>query len=157
MHRKRVSDIFDFLIFIAIIIGSFLIVAALASMAHDRKSAQERRRAEEEALHTLNAAVGEADGAIAEMDKMAKSIFKEMEEKHQELLFLFSLIEGKKEEAAQKDRIERRAQPALKNPKLGKIQDLYDKGLSVEEIARALAIGQGEVNLILNLGKGRQA
>ncbi|MDR1639114.1 MAG: hypothetical protein LBT59_05400 [Clostridiales bacterium] len=145
------SDIFDFLILIAIIVGSILVIAALASMAHDRKNGAERRRAEQEAIHTLNTAVGEADDAVAEMDKMAKSIFKEMEDKHQELLFLFSLIEGKKGEVAEKHR----AQSSLKNPKLGKIQDLYDKGLSVEEIARALAIGQGEVNLILNLGKGR--
>jgi hypothetical protein len=152
MHRKRVSDIFDFLIFIAIIVGSVLVITALASMAHERKNGAERKRAEQEAIHTLNAAVGEADDAVAEMDKMAKSIFKEMEEKHQELLFLFSLIEGKKGEAAEKHRVQ---QSPLKNPKLGKIQDLYDKGLSVEEIARALAIGQGEVNLILNLGKGR--
>ncbi|MDR2648550.1 MAG: hypothetical protein LBB94_02375, partial [Clostridiales bacterium] len=42
-----------------------------------------------------------------------------------------------------------------KNPKLGKIRALYDQGMTEEEIAKTLGIGQGEVKLILSIGKGR--
>jgi hypothetical protein len=158
MHRKRVSDIFDFVIFFALIIGSCLVAAALASMIAEGKKADGRRQAEQESIKSLNTSLIDADEAMEEMDKLAKSIFKEMEEKHQELLFLFSMIEGKKAEAEESagERPEQESRKSgFKNPKLGKIRDLYDKGLAIEEIARALGIGQGEVKLILNLGKGR--
>jgi hypothetical protein len=139
-------------------------------MSEGKKDAK-RRKAEDDAIKTLNASIGEADETMAEMQKMSKSLLKEIEDKHEELLFLFSLIEEKKidsEEDASEPApsiIEEEAPPtppetpnrksSYKNPKLGKIRDLYDKGLSEEEIARALGIGQGEVKLILNLGKGR--
>jgi len=44
---------------------------------------------------------------------------------------------------------------SYKNPKLGKIRALYDQGMTEEEIAKTLGIGQGEVKLILSIGKGR--
>lgn len=41
------------------------------------------------------------------------------------------------------------------NPKHNEIKNLYKNGMSVAEIARNLNLGQGEVSLVLELGKAR--
>lgn len=49
--------------------------------------------------------------------------------------------------------IERSVKDSTVSPKVLKVQSLYEEGHGVQEIAQKLGIGQGEVELILNLEK----
>ena len=44
---------------------------------------------------------------------------------------------------------------SFKNPNLEKIRSMRAQGLSIAEISKALNMGQGEIKLILELGKAR--
>jgi len=156
-----VSDIFTYAVFGAIVLGIILVISTFSSIKHSDHKISERRQSEEFAIRAINASMSEADQTMEEINKTAKAIFEELEEKHQELLFLYNMIEERKnEETGSAPEIifsEPRPKRAdnIKNPKLGKIRALYDQGMTEEEIAKTLGIGQGEVKLILSIGKGR--
>jgi len=157
-----VSDIFTYVVLGVMVLGIVIVIATYSSIKHSDYKINERRQSEEFAIRAINASMSEADQTMEEINRTAKSIFDEMEEKHQELLFLYNMIEERKNEEVgpasdiifTEPRPKQRADH-LKNPKLGKIKALSDEGLTEEEIARALGIGQGEVKLILSIGKGR--
>ena len=143
------------------VLGIIIIFFTFSSLKQSRKKINEQRQSEEFAIRAINASMSEADQTMEEINKTAKRIFEELEDKHQELLFLYNMIEERKNEeiGPASDIVfsdARHKRPENhKNPKLGKIRALYDQGLSEEEIAKALGIGQGEVKLILSIGKGR--
>jgi len=107
------------------------------------------------------ASIPETDHAIDEINNTGAQILGELDDKHQELLFLYNMIEDRKKDeigsvselVANDSQI--KPSESFKNPKLGKIRALYDQGMTEEEIAKTLGIGQGEVKLILSIGKGR--
>lgn len=116
----------------------------------------------------LNNSIEDADSAIEELNKLCADAFDEFEEKYQELLFLYQMIEEKKKKfsssmnekpknssvrsnvVSKKD-----VKHSYSNPKLKDIQKLEKQGLAVAEIAKKLNMGQGEVKLISELGKER--
>jgi len=143
------------------ILGIIIVILTYSSIKQSDHRINERRQSEEFAIRAINASMSEADQAMDEINKTAKTIFDELEEKHQELLFLYNMIEERKNEeiGPASDIIFSEPRPKradnYKNPKLGKIRALYDQGMTEEEIAKTLGIGQGEVKLILSIGKGR--
>ena len=155
------SDIFTYVVFAVMVLGIILVIITYSSIKKSGYKINERRQSEEFAIRAINASMSEADQTMEEINKTAKVIFDELEEKHQELLFLYNMIEERKNEEAgsASDLIFNDTRPkrsdSYKNPKLGKIRALYDQGMTEEEIAKTLGIGQGEVKLILSIGKGR--
>lgn len=117
----------------------------------------------ENIIETLNKSVSEADNYMDEMSKLSEVIFKEMEEKYQELLFLYQMLDDKQASIKSTDKIDVQSKPEAEtknnhtynNPKLKEINKLKSQGLSYAEIAKQLNMGQGEVKLIAELGKAR--
>jgi hypothetical protein len=155
------------ILFAATISGIILVIVSLVMIIRTGRKIKQAKRDDEFAVRAINASIAEVDGAIEELNKTARAIFDELEEKHQELLFLYSMADKKKavgaangtegrsvlvSSSASQTKISRKE---AKNPKLGKIRNLYDQGMSEDEIAKTLGIGVGEVKLILSLGKGR--
>lgn len=106
----------------------------------------------------LNKSISDADNAIDELNKFCSDAFEEFEEKYQEMLFLYQMIEEKKKETIN-DVAYGSKMPKGKsnynNPKLKEIRMLQKQGLSTAEIAKKLNMGQGEIRLISELGKER--
>ena len=155
------SDIFTFVVFIVMVFGIIIIISTFMSIRKSGNKFNERRQSEEFTMRAINASMSEADQTMEEINNTAKKIFEELEDKHQELLFLFNMIEERKNEEIGPasdvifNDIRQKRPDNYKNPKLGKIRALYDQGMTEEEIAKTLGIGQGEVKLILSIGKGR--
>jgi DNA-directed RNA polymerase specialized sigma subunit len=156
-----VSDIFTYVVLGFVILGIIIILVTFSSIKQTGNKINERRQSEEFAIRAISASVSEADQTMEEINKAAQTIFEELEDKHQELLFLYNMIEERKNEEVGpasdiifSDTRQKRLD-SYKNPKLGKIRALYDQGMTEEEIAKTLGIGQGEVKLILSIGKGR--
>ncbi|MBR1735531.1 MAG: hypothetical protein IJ736_00745 [Firmicutes bacterium] len=132
--------------------GICLIIAALIK---DEK--KEENNTDTGAIEMLlNKSVEEADSAMNELNGLSEEVFKEFEEKYNELLFLYQMIEDKKDENSIDKKVSaknRKRKFRYSNPKLQEIKNLAKEGLSVAEIAKKLDIGQGEVQLIMQLGK----
>lgn len=119
--------------------------------------------------------IAEIDHKIFELNDYSSFIKKELNDKHKELLFLYQLITEKEKN------INKLAKTSIRKLEEGtelaesiikpqtmefqeeivdntiknsnkEIFDLYEKGYSVTDIAKTLAIGKGEVKLILDLG-----
>ena len=155
------SDIFTYVVFSIIILGIIIVIFSYLSINRSGRIISERRQSEEFALRAINATVSEADQIMEDINKMAQKVFDQLEDKHQELLFLYNMIEERKNaevgtvtDTYFTDARQKRSEN-YKNPKLGKIRALYDQGLTEEEIAKTLGLGQGEVKLILSIGKER--
>lgn len=127
----------------------------------------------------LKSVSDEFDSAIEQINKLSESVFEEFEEKYQELLFLYQMVDDMKSEIDrkthssdeyikqsrkdnnlyEKNNDERSSGTNINriynNPNLEKIKELQKQGLSVSEISKALGIGQGEVKLIMELGRVR--
>ena len=122
-------------------------------------------------LKFMEASIDEIDKTMDELHETSKHIFDEMEGKYKELLLLYSLIEEKKKEVANlhsikptdykpgetltTGRSETDELPVmtLSSPNIRKVRQLQEEGLSLEDTAKRLGIGKGEVKLMLDLGK----
>lgn len=131
----------------------------------------------ENAVTLADKSVEEADKAMEELNKLSQSIFEELEEKYQEILFLYQMLDEKQNEAkkdvgtiksASEDNLKKSSgttrsgktksqskAEVYTNPKLEEIMKLKQEGMSVSEIAQKLDMGKGEVKLISELGKLR--
>ena len=111
----------------------------------------------------------EIDKALEEFHSAANAAITELDEKYQEMLFLFSLIDDKKKEVLDICKTEPKAalkpEAAVKprsavdrrssHPRRKDILNLSKQGLSVTEIAQELNVGHDMVSLILEMGKVR--
>ncbi len=110
-------------------------------------------------LDKLDNSLKEAENIIFELDDLSNSVRKEIDEKYQEMLQLYSILDEKKNESiaektqAEYKKINKNLRPV--SEKASKIKSLYDQGYTVSKIAQLLKIGQGEVNLTLNLNRER--
>jgi len=136
----------------------------------------------EKIMEAMDRSINDADSTAMELTKISQSVVTEIDDKYQQLLYLYSLIEEKSEKLGSNTKqpqaridvsidesfnyqnkktettvkaVEKGFDPRLVNDKYRSVFELYNKGLSVAEIARSLGIGQGEVKLVLELGKGR--
>jgi hypothetical protein len=160
-------DIYYIAIVAAVCVGLALIIC----------SALIKDRGEDSALYTESKPkdLAEADGdrAFDDFSRLSDSVFNELEEKKRELVFLYGMMEGKNREQKlitdasvgyQAGSAEFRGDPAgsrsvgaIKDiasaPKYSRVTQLKAKGMSATEIARELNLGQGEVALMMKLGR----
>ena len=162
----------DFFIFMLVVLlftgGVFVMFAGFAS---GRAGNENEDDALSQKLDVLTNSVSEADEVISELSDMSKNVLKEFESKYQELLFLYNLIDEKqkklgkdhgpeldeyiqKMEMAVADFSEGDVRKMAINSKFANVLELREGGSSVEEIARQLNMGKGEISLILNLTGG---
>jgi DNA-directed RNA polymerase specialized sigma subunit len=143
-------------------LGIVIVLITFTSLRQTSGKTSEPNQPEDAAIASMT----EADNTIDEINNTGAQILGELDDKHQELLFLYNMIEDRKKDEIgsvseivandnQTNPSEEPSMESFKNPKLGKIRDLYDQGMTEEEIAKTLGIGQGEVKLILSIGKGR--
>jgi len=170
-------DFFQWILIICLIVGGGFVLYSVVNFHGARKDDEESSlpNAEDrlaEKLSVYQSSVEEADEAINELNDVSKSVFKEFDGKYQELLFLYNLIEEKKQElegqpaltmpaAAPRRQVDyviddstKKSTLPMTSPKFANVLELKNKGLSIDEIAQQLNIGKGEVSLILNLGGG---
>lgn len=162
-------------------------------------------------LEDMGSTISEADNIITELGGMSRDVMKEMDQKYNELLFLYNLIDEKKEEISTRPKAAAPAasmpsmtpmtpaspmsptspmaplppalapmapaatrpatqaasmmatqsaakappMPAMSapplNPRFSRIMELKQMGLSIEQIAKEMNIGQGEVSLVMSL------
>jgi len=112
--------------------------------------------------------LSEIDKTLEDFHSTANTAIAELDDKYQEMLFLYSLIDDKKKEVmdiynnepkpAQKTPAKPRQAPEknrASHPRRKDILNLSKQGLSVAEIAQELNVGQDMVSLILEMGKAR--
>ncbi|MDR2650327.1 MAG: hypothetical protein LBB94_11525, partial [Clostridiales bacterium] len=92
------SDIFTYVVLGFVIMGIIIVLFTFSSIKQTGSRINERRQSEEFAIRAINASMSEADQTIEEINKTAQTIFEELEDKHQELLFLYNMIEERKNE-----------------------------------------------------------
>ncbi|MCL2619545.1 MAG: hypothetical protein FWD97_01250 [Defluviitaleaceae bacterium] len=160
-------DFFIFMLILLLVGGGVCIV--MAALSHSRAGVA--------GFDAYNNSADVADEVISELDDMSKSVFKEFDNKYQELLFLYSLIDEKqkkigdadvpvsfhsKDQARDLEKYAKRVDLTIDdnkkmniNPKFASIVKMHEEGQTVEEIARKLDMGKGEVGLIVTLGGGQ--
>jgi len=155
-------DFFIFMLVLMLVIGGICIV--IASISFNKNDAEAQDEYIENKLEILGSSVSEADEAISELSDMSKNMMKELDNKYQELLYLYNLIDEKqKDTIASSDTkaTSKAVAPAKKNaiaainPKFARVFEMYEAGANIEDIAIEMDMGKGEVGLILNLGGGR--
>jgi len=122
----------------------------------------------------LVSTIEEADDAILQLNALSKNIFEKQEEKYQELLYLYEIIDEKKHtlldshenrgheirnnnsgdtsKLIQIETLQNNKKKVLtKSIKNEEIINLNEQGMSIIQIAKHLNIGQGEVSLVLEL------
>jgi predicted transcriptional regulator len=110
----------------------------------------------------------EIDKTLEEFHSAANTAIAELDDKYQEMMFLYTLIDEKKKEVlelyntepkvADKPAVATRPRPATNrssHPRRKDIVNLSKQGLSISEIAQELNVGQDMVSLILEMGKSR--
>jgi hypothetical protein len=119
-------------------------------------------------LQKMEEHLNEIDKTLDDFHSTANAAISELDEKYQELLFLYSLIDEKKKEVMDIYSSEPKItnKPAAKpkpsaeknrasHPRRKDIINLSKQGLNVSEIAQELNVGQDMVSLILEMGKAR--
>ncbi|MDR3091348.1 MAG: hypothetical protein LBU36_03995 [Clostridiales bacterium] len=132
----------------------------------------------EGSIRALSDAQDEAEKTIDDLSHFMQSATKEIEDKYQEMLFMYNLIDEKRAELAKLymeersgERRQKRAEPAPEAPlpplpekkrgererafaqdsKYNEVLKLHGEGLSVQEISKKINVGQGEVSLIVGM------
>ncbi len=156
-------------ILILIIIGFILIGVSLYLIKKEEKDRKELNLKLDEAFTSINDALESFDIQVSDFNNTCELIFREIEEKSQELFVLYGLIEEQKNNGVVENTKKKtnnkksnKQEPAkkttdnsfiYKNKNATEIFKLYDEGMSVTEIAKKLSIGKGEVQLMLNIRK----
>ena len=156
-------DFFVYILVIMLILGGVLVISA--SLGFGKNTDEDKEIADK--LDALESTVTEADEAMTELNDMTKTAMKEFDTKYQELLFLYNLIDEKQkgigniaQSAAQSKAVDIVVDDSKKmvvNPKFANVLEMYHRGKNIEEIAKQLDMGKGEVGLILSLGGGKNA
>ncbi|MDR2939338.1 MAG: hypothetical protein LBV08_03345 [Clostridiales bacterium] len=165
--------------FILLIFLASLGVLLLAYAFVKQYSSKNVRADYDKLFSSLDGSVREAENIMGELDDFSNSIKKDFEDKFQEMVQLYNLLEEKKQEIISleyKKADYEKAEPVIlpeevilpgnkivkgnkyKRPvseKIVKIRSMHAEGYTVSKIARALNIGQGEVKLTLDLNRER--
>lgn len=117
-------------------------------------------------IKKIQDAMDKADLAIDDLNLLSEKIFKNFDEKQKQLLFLYDAIEKKKAISNNNSRVDIKLDEKVLMPKkqdnkkiinshpmAKKINEMALRGMSVPDIAKTLNMGQGAVELIINLGK----
>ena len=146
-------DFFVYIIVIMLIVGGVLIAAASLGVGKNADGDIAEK------LDALENTVTEADETMTELNDMTKNAMREFDAKYQELLFLYNLIDEKQKNVdkaptapARIDIVTDDSKKMAINPKFANVIDMHRGGKSIEEIAKQLDMGKGEVGLIVSLG-----
>lgn len=160
-------DIFNCIFIIIMIIGFIIIIASIIKINkyNDAKPISDI----DESIKEIKKTIDQADLAIDDLNLLSEQVFKRFDEKQKQLLFLYETIEKKKSQTSgidikideklpldntyKKQAINKNFESA--HPMASKIKELLEQGMSVSDIAKALDMGKGEVELIINLRKDR--
>lgn len=120
-----------------------------------------------QSIKLVKDAVKDADDAVEQLNSLTEDMLNEFDEKYQELIFLYQLIDDMKnleskdynsdfyENDNNMKKSNKKYNNTINNPKLKEIIKLHEEGKSISEISKSLNIGQGEVKLIMELNKVR--
>ncbi len=162
-------------IIVMIFLGLVLIGVAIYLIKKEEKERQNLNVKLDEAFSSINDALDSFEEQTNDFNKTCELIFREIEEKYQELLYLYGLIEEKQSENSEDDENQENTEDEVvengsenkpkknikktdnsfiyKNKNAQEIFRLHDEGMSVTDIAKTLSIGKGEVQLMLNIRK----
>lgn len=155
----------DILIFISMLTG---IALTLYSFFKIRAEGPEKEKHAD--TESLSRYIEEADEAAEDLQKLSQGVIEEINGKYQELIYLYNLIEEKGKKLTEPefnayagDTYEKLPQKSAEvsqpktyfthNARYEEIYALKKSGLNAGDIAKKLNMGQGEVALILELGK----
>ncbi|MBE6011923.1 MAG: hypothetical protein E7234_05145 [Lachnospiraceae bacterium] len=158
----------DILIFISMLTG---ITLTLYSLFKIRSEGSEKEKSTD--TESLSRYMEEADEAAEDLHKLSQGVIEEINGKYQELIYLYNLIEEKEKKLTIPEfdayagddykKIPTKSKEAsppktyfTHNPRYEEIYSLKKSGLSTGDIAKKLNMGQGEVALILELGKDNE-
>ena len=120
-----------------------------------------------QSIKLVKDAVKDADNAVEQLNLLTEDMLNEFDEKYQELIFLYQLIDDMKnleskdynsdfyENFNDMKKDNKKYNNTINNPKLKEIIKLREEGKNISEISKSLNIGQGEVKLIMELNKVR--
>ena len=173
----------DWLVYICLAAGAMLILYSLLFIRPDKKGGEDEININMERVERVLHVMDNADNTADEIYKLSQDVVSEIDDKYQQLLYLYNMIdekaakldtagvidvrigdgtlltaqnESQKAKEAMKAIVgEKGINPGKMHEKYKDIFELHSKGSDIAEIARTLNIGQGEVKLVLELGKGR--
>lgn len=165
----------DWLVYVCLVAGATFILYSLLFLKPGKGN--EEGSVNMERVERVLEVMDNADNTADELYKLSKDVVSEIDDKYQQLLYLYNMIDEKAAKlgtagtidisvddaigfSGEKEKVKEMASrkglnPNLINEKYRAVFDLYNRGNDIPEIARALNIGQGEVKLVLELGKGR--
>ena len=146
-------DFFLFIMALMVVVGIALLIYSMVNFhgAADKAAATADIMNLESKLAHITSSVNEADEAYNSLSRMSQDVLQEFESKYQELLFLYRLVDEKQQDAEVKP-VSKAPDKASINPRFDKILQMYRDGMGVDDIAKELGMGKGEVGLIINLG-----
>lgn len=150
----------NIIILILFSIGIFLIEYSLLMYKKEKEEREKLYTKLDEAFLLMNNLFNKLHDETDSFNDLAENIFNEANEKHDELLTIYNLIQTsnkKPQENISEKNIEKEKKVKNsfkpKNSQSEEIFALYDSGQSIEEIAKNLSIGRGEIEFLLNLRK----
>lgn len=143
-------------------LGIILIIYSLITYSKQKKERDKLTIKLDEAFLLMNDLFDKLHDETDALNTFAQNIFNEANEKHDELLTIYQLIDSKinaQQNIIPQNETEQSGEKPIKNKNVftpkskhsENIYALYDEGNSVEEIAKMLSIGQGEIEFLLNL------
>ncbi len=166
-------------IIVMIFLSLVLIGISIFLMKKEEKEREKLNIRLDEAFTSINTALDSFESQSNDFNSTCEMIFREIEEKYQELLLLYGLIEEQKNNQENNDSEKSSEKPSeksskpkqkkkeaekknakkvdnsfiYKNKNATEIFKLYDEGMSINDIAKKLSIGKGEVQLMINIRK----
>lgn len=150
-------DIFNWIFILLMIIGFIIIIISILNI--NKYNNAQPISSIDNSIKQIKNIIDQADLAMDDLNLMSEQIFEKFDEKQKQLLFLYETIENKKPSSK---KIDFKADENLvdkniykKNiqlhPMADKIFEMLKQNMSVADIAKALNMGQGEVELIIKL------
>jgi DNA-binding NarL/FixJ family response regulator len=144
-----ILNVFNIFLLASIILGIALMSFSLYMYFTDKGR---RWVSADNTIKALELSIEEMNRTMEEFGAASRAVFRQLEEKRIEVQKLYSLAGEKKGATIPLGILS--AEP--ENPGDPRAEDVFllkNKGLSVQDIAKKLGMGQGEVRLILELGK----
>lgn len=158
-------DVFNWIFIITMIIGFIIIIISIIKINNYNNAIPISNI--DKSIKQIKETIDQADLAIDDLNLLSEQIFKRFDEKQKQLLFLYEAVENKKSTANKIDIkvdenifLNNNYEKNIKNtnyvnvhPMTHKIKELLSQNMSISDIAKTLNMGQGEVELIINIGK----
>lgn len=144
--------------FLVFFIGCILVLAALVLASEVRKLSAASKAEREGANRSFASFELAMDQMVEEMEAKGREILAQIEAKEADLRKLIAEVavcsEASSSAHEEPDLVPQAA--TVPHTHFDRVKALHGEGMSVVEIARRLGIGQGEVQLILDLAKSRR-